>query len=75
MSILQKHIVGTGRVFSSDLVPGNVATLNGNVTIAAAGTGFTVRGGSGTAANITAANILATNGVVTSSTKCCCPNA
>ncbi|MBC6605221.1 fasciclin domain-containing protein [Hymenobacter sp. BT188] len=64
VSILQKHIVGTGRVFSSDLAPGNVATLNGNVTIAAAGNGFTVRGGSGTAANITAANILATNGVV-----------
>jgi uncharacterized surface protein with fasciclin (FAS1) repeats len=64
VSILQKHIVGSGRVFSSDLVPGNVATLNGNVTVAAAGNGFTVRGGSGTAANITAANILATNGVV-----------
>ncbi|MGY2131891.1 fasciclin domain-containing protein [Hymenobacter sp. HD11105] len=64
VSILQKHIVGSGRVFSSDLVPGNVATLNGNVTVAAAGNGFTVRGGSGAAANITAANILATNGVV-----------
>lgn len=64
VSILQKHIVGTGRVFSSDLAPGNVATLNGNVTVAAAGNGFTVRGGTGTAANITAANILATNGVV-----------
>ncbi|QIL75484.1 fasciclin domain-containing protein [Hymenobacter sp. HDW8] len=64
VAILQKHIVSSGRVFSSDLVPGNVATLNGNVTIAASGTGFTVRGGSGTAANITPANILATNGVV-----------
>lgn len=64
VSILQKHIITSGRVFSSDLVPGTVATLNGNVTIAAAGTGFTVRGGSGTAANITAANMLATNGVV-----------
>lgn len=63
-AILQKHIVGTGRVFSSDLAPGNVATLNGTVTVAAAGSGFTVRGGSGTAANIGPANILATNGVV-----------
>ncbi|MCB2377546.1 fasciclin domain-containing protein [Hymenobacter sp. BT635] len=63
-AILSRHVIGTGRVFSSDLAPGNVATLGGNVTVAAAGTGFTVRGGTGTAANISAANILATNGVV-----------
>ncbi|GAA4384782.1 hypothetical protein GCM10023186_27520 [Hymenobacter koreensis] len=63
-AILSRHVIGTGRVFSTDLAPGTVATLGGNVTIAAAGTGFTVRGASGTAANITAANILATNGVV-----------
>ncbi|SHJ63104.1 Uncaracterized surface protein containing fasciclin (FAS1) repeats [Hymenobacter daecheongensis DSM 21074] len=64
VGILQKHIIGTGRVFSSDLAPGTATTLNGNVTIAAAGSGFTVRGGTGTAANITTANILATNGVI-----------
>lgn len=64
VSILEKHIITSGRVFSSDLAPGTVAAINGNVTIAAAGNGFTVRGGSGTAANITAANTLATNGVV-----------
>ena len=64
VAVLQKHVVASGRVFSSDLVPGSVTTLNGSVTIAAAGTGFTVRGGAGTAANITAANILATNGVI-----------
>lgn len=63
-AILSRHVIGTGRVFSSDLAAGTVATLGGNVTVAAAGTGFTVRGGTGTAANITAANILATNGVV-----------
>ncbi|MDF7812319.1 fasciclin domain-containing protein [Hymenobacter sp. YC55] len=64
VAILQKHIVSSGRVFSSDLVPGNVATLNGNITVAAAANGFTVRGGTGTAANIATANVLATNGVV-----------
>ena len=64
VAILQKHIVGTGRVFSSDLAPGTVATLNGNITVAAAGNAFTVRGGSGTAANIVAANVLTTNGVI-----------
>ncbi|HEX8426628.1 fasciclin domain-containing protein [Hymenobacter sp.] len=64
VSILQKHIVGSGRVFSSDLAPGNVATLNGNITVAAVANGVTVRGGSGTAANIATANVLATNGVV-----------
>lgn len=64
VAILQKHIVGSGRVFSSDLVPGNVTTLNGSITIAAVANGFTVRGGNGTAANIATANVLATNGVV-----------
>ena len=62
-AILSRHVI-SGRVFSSDLTPGTVATLGGNVTVAAAGTGFTVRGGNGTAATITAANLLATNGVV-----------
>ncbi|GAB3238575.1 hypothetical protein GCM10027346_31330 [Hymenobacter seoulensis] len=63
-AILSRHVITSGRVFSSDLAPGTVATLGGNVTVAAAGNGFTVRGGNGTAATITAANLLATNGVV-----------
>lgn len=64
VAILSRHVISSGRVFSSDLAAGTVATLGGNVTVAAAGTGFTVRGGTGTAANIMAANVLATNGVV-----------
>ncbi|UOQ65057.1 fasciclin domain-containing protein [Hymenobacter volaticus] len=64
VAILQKHIVSSGRRFSSDLAPGNLTTLNGNITVAAVANGFTVRGGTGTAANITTANVLATNGVV-----------
>ncbi|QNH63441.1 fasciclin domain-containing protein [Hymenobacter sediminicola] len=63
-AILSRHVIGTGRVFSSDLTAGTVATLGGNITVAAAGNGFTVRGGTGTAANIASANILATNGVI-----------
>lgn len=69
-AILSRHVIGTGRVFSSDLAPGSVTTLGGPVTIAAAasGGGFTVRGGSGTAANIgntpATVDLLATNGVV-----------
>ncbi|RSK48751.1 fasciclin domain-containing protein [Hymenobacter rigui] len=63
-AILSRHVIGTGRVFSTDLTAGTVTTLGGPVTVAAAGTGFTVRGGAGTAANITTANVLATNGVV-----------
>ncbi|UYZ63508.1 fasciclin domain-containing protein [Hymenobacter weizhouensis] len=68
-AILSRHVISTGRVFSSDLAAGTVATLGGNVTIGTTTSGgFTVRGGSGTAANIgnTAAtvDILATNGVV-----------
>ncbi|WBA43717.1 fasciclin domain-containing protein [Hymenobacter canadensis] len=63
-AILSRHVISTGRVFSSDLAAGTVTTLGGPVTVAAAGTSFTVRGGTGTAANIAAANVLATNGVV-----------
>ncbi|MBT9393771.1 fasciclin domain-containing protein [Hymenobacter sp. NST-14] len=63
-AILSRHVIGTGRVFSSDLTAGTVTTLGGPVTVATAGSGFTVRGASGTAANITSANILATNGVI-----------
>ncbi len=71
VSVLQKHIISspttvTGRVFSSDLVTGNVATLNGNVAINA--TALTVASG-GVVANIQAAtpaliNVLGTNGVI-----------
>lgn len=63
--ILQKHIIGT-RVFSPDLVSGNVTTLNGPVTVAVNASGVTVRGpGNGTNnANVVTANVLATNGVV-----------
>ncbi|RSK31813.1 fasciclin domain-containing protein [Hymenobacter metallilatus] len=64
VAILSRHVISTGRVFSTDLAAGTVNTLSGSITVAAAGSGFTVRGGTGTAANITTANILATNGVV-----------
>ncbi|MBR7951439.1 fasciclin domain-containing protein [Microvirga sp. STR05] len=63
-AILSRHVIGTGRVFSSDLAAGTVTTLGGPVTVAAASNSFTVRGGTGTAANIASANILATNGVI-----------
>ncbi|SDY33348.1 fasciclin domain-containing protein [Hymenobacter psychrophilus] len=66
VAILSRHVITTGRVFSSDLAAGQIATAAGanTVTVAASGTGFTVRGGTGTAANITNANILADNGLV-----------
>ena len=63
-AILSRHVIGTGRVFSSDLAAGTATTLGGPITVAAAGSSFTVRGGTGTAANIASANILATNGVI-----------
>lgn len=71
VAVLQKHIISapttpTGRVFSRDLVTGNVATLNGNVAINA--TALTVTSG-GVTANIVTnpaglINILGTNGVI-----------
>jgi transforming growth factor-beta-induced protein len=71
VAVLQKHIISaptttTGRVFSRDLITGNVATLNGTVAINA--TALTVTSG-GVAANIVTTpagliNILGTNGVV-----------
>ena len=71
VSVLQKHIINkpttaSGRVFSSDLVTGNVATLNGDVAINA--TALTVTSG-GVVANIQATtpgliNVLGTNGVI-----------
>jgi uncharacterized surface protein with fasciclin (FAS1) repeats len=64
LAILSLHVVGSGRVFSSDLTPGTVSTLGGNITVASAGGGYTLKGGSGAAANVAMANILTTNGVV-----------
>jgi transforming growth factor-beta-induced protein len=71
ISVLQKHIISSpttasGRVFSSDLVTGNVPTLNGNVAINA--TALTVTSG-GVVANILATtpsliNVHGTNGVI-----------
>jgi transforming growth factor-beta-induced protein len=71
VAVLQKHIItspttATGRVFSSDLVTGNVTTLNGNIAINA--TALTVTSG-GVVANILATtpglvNVLGTNGVI-----------
>jgi transforming growth factor-beta-induced protein len=71
VAVLQKHIISaptttTGRVFSRDLITGNVATLNGNVAINA--TTLTVTSGGVTANIVTTPtgliNILGTNGVV-----------
>lgn len=66
INVLKHHIVAS-RVFSTDLTNGSVATLNGNVTIAA-GTNPTVTGsqaGTNTANLQTSLlNILATNGVI-----------
>jgi transforming growth factor-beta-induced protein len=71
VAVLQKHLISapttvTGRVFSSDLVSGDVPTLNGNITIDA--TALTVKTSTVTA-NILATtpaliNVLGTNGVI-----------
>jgi transforming growth factor-beta-induced protein len=70
-AVLQHHIISspttaTGRIFSSDLVNGSVATLNGNITISA--TALTVTSGNGTVANINSnaalINVFGTNGVI-----------
>ncbi|MCE2994890.1 MAG: fasciclin domain-containing protein [Cyclobacteriaceae bacterium] len=71
VAVLQKHIISspttaTGRVFSRDLVTGNVASLNGDIAINA--TNLTVTSG-GVVANIlgttpTLVNVLGTNGVI-----------
>ena len=64
-TILLNHVVAD-RVFSSNLVAGNVAAVGGKPLTITLGTGVQVRGaGNGTNnANVTAANIVATNGVV-----------
>jgi len=70
-AVLQHHILSapttpSGRVFSSDLVTGNVPTLNGNVSINA--TSGTVTSGNGTVATISSnkalVNVLGSNGVI-----------
>ncbi|MFN8890409.1 MAG: fasciclin domain-containing protein, partial [Cyclobacteriaceae bacterium] len=71
VAVLQKHIISspttaTGRIFSRDLVTGNVASLNGDIAINA--TNLTVTSG-GVVANIlgttpTLVNVLGTNGVI-----------
>lgn len=72
-AVLQHHIISaptaaTGRVFSTDLVTGNVATLNGNVAInAASGTVTGSLAGSRTAtisSDANLVNVLGTNGVI-----------
>jgi len=70
-AVLQHHIISapttaTGRVFSRDLVTGNVPALSGSLNINA-GSG-TVTSGKGVVANISSnaalVNVLGTNGVV-----------
>ncbi len=80
-AVLQHHIVSspttvTGRVFSSDLVTGNVPALNSNLNISA--TAGTVTSGNGTMANISAnaalVNVLGTNGVIHTINKVLLPS-
>lgn len=63
--ILTYHVV-PGRVFSTNLVNGNVATAQGGNVSINLGTGVQVTGlgNGGTAANVVVANVLATNGVI-----------
>lgn len=81
-AVLKHHIVSapttpTGRVFSSDLVTGNVPTLNGNISINA--TNGTVTSGGGTVATISSnkalINVLGTNGVIHTIDKVLLPSA
>jgi uncharacterized surface protein with fasciclin (FAS1) repeats len=63
--ILTYHVV-PGRVFSTNLVAGNVATAQGGNVNINLGTGVQVTGlgNGGTAANVQQANVVATNGVI-----------
>ncbi len=65
-AVLEHHVIGSARVFSSDLATGAATTLNGDINIdAAAGT---ITDGTGGTANLssdaTLLNVLATNGVI-----------
>ncbi len=80
-AVLQHHIVSapttpTGRVFSTDLITGNVPTLNGNVSINA--TNGTITSGNGTVATISSnkalINVLGTNGVIHTINKILLPS-
>jgi transforming growth factor-beta-induced protein len=71
LAVLKKHLISapttaTGRVFSSDLVSGDVPTLNGNITIDA--TALTVKTSTVTAKILATTpaliNVLGTNGVI-----------
>ena len=65
-AVLQHHVVGSARVFSSDLATGAATTLNGDINIDA--TAGTITDGSGAVANLSSdaslLNVLATNGVI-----------
>jgi uncharacterized surface protein with fasciclin (FAS1) repeats len=63
--ILTYHVV-PGRVFSTNLVNGNVATAQGGNIAINLGTGVQVTGlgNGGSAANVVVPNVLATNGVI-----------
>ena len=67
IAVLKHHIVGA-RVFSTDLSSGQVATLNGNVTVDLSTNPPSVTGGSGATnqadLQTTLLNIHATNGVI-----------
>ena len=69
--VLQHHIISSpatasGRVFFSDLITGNLPTLNGNISIsAAAGTVTSVNGKvANNSTNATLVSVLGTNGVI-----------
>ncbi len=64
-TILTYHVV-PGRVFSTNLVNGNVATVQGGNVSINLGTGVQVTGlgNNGSAANVVVANVATTNGVI-----------
>lgn len=62
-SILLYHVV-PGRVFSTDLMPGNVTTAAGGQLRVDLGTGVRITGQNSEPSNVVLANVLATNGVI-----------
>jgi len=64
-TILTYHVV-PGRVFSTNLVNGNVTTAQGGNVSVSLGTGVQVTGlgNNGSAANVVVPNVVATNGVI-----------
>ena len=65
-AVLQHHVIGAGRVFSTDLESGAATTLNQDVTIDAENLTVTGASSNDNEANIvtSSVNILATNGVI-----------